>query len=182
MLLVITAGTEEQILEQIARQLASPGDQLPEPPLAPIPLSDKADYTTVPRVTIRISAGATGYAIDFIADEGAEPVVKPTGWFRRHGYRPEMIVAITVTNGSMEPNYHAGDVVLVDRANTELRDGAPVAANFEGEPVLIRLQRDAGQWWLTSDNPDKARYPRKLCSDGVTIIGRVILKETENAL
>lgn len=178
LLLAITPGSPSEILRQVHMQLEHPG-QMPWG-ADDIPLKRTPDFFPVQRVTIKVSAGATGYAIDFIHDEGGEPVMRPAAWFRRHGFRPEKVIAVAVINGSMEPNYQSGDVLLVDTENTELKDGAPVVANFEGEPVVKRLQRDAGQWWLTSDNPDKARYPRKLCGDGVTIVGRVVWRETEH--
>ncbi len=168
-------------LDERSFLFAVPGDSLRnERPAHAEVLIDRASHFPVRRVTIKVSGGATGYAIDFIQDEDGEPVLRPTSWFRRHGYRPEKLIAMAVINGSMEPNYQSGDVLLVDTENTELKDGAPVVANFEGEPVLKRMQRDAGQWWLTSDNPDKARYPRKLFSECVTIVGRVVWMETEH--
>jgi hypothetical protein len=40
--------------------------------------------------------------------------------------------------------------------------------------------RDTGQWWLTSDNPDQRRYPRKACDDSVVLLGRIVHKQSEH--
>ena len=59
-------------------------------------------------------------------------------------------------------------------------DGEVFAFNFEGEPVVKRLQRDSATWWMASDNPDQRRYPRKECSDAHCIIlGRVVHRQSE---
>lgn len=59
-------------------------------------------------------------------------------------------------------------------------DGDVFAANYEGELVIKRLVRDAGQWWRCSDNPDPMRYPRKVCGKSVLLIGRVVHKRSEH--
>jgi SOS-response transcriptional repressor LexA len=46
--------------------------------------------------------------------------------------------------------------------------------------VIKRLARDAGDWWLTSDNPDQRKYHRKVCrGEACIVIGRVVRKESE---
>ncbi len=143
-----------------------------------IQLEANADFPAIPKVRFKLSAGATGFAVEHIED-GSDPIVFRRQWFESRGYRPEKLFAVAVMNGSMEPTLFAGDLVVVNTEDTSLKDGAVVAANFEGEPVVKRLQRDEGQWWLASDNPDKRRYPRKLCTPNVTIIGRVVHKQSE---
>ena len=59
-------------------------------------------------------------------------------------------------------------------------DGSVYAFNDEGEAVVKRLSRDAGQWWLTSDNSDQRKYHRKLCNKGdCLVIGKVVRKESD---
>jgi phage repressor protein C with HTH and peptisase S24 domain len=41
------------------------------------------------------------------------------------------------------------------------------------------MKRDAGQWFLSSDNANKTRYPDKLCDEHAQLIGRVIYKQSE---
>ena len=41
-----------------------------------------------------------------------------------------------------------GDTVVINTAQAEPKDGAVFAVNYEGQLVIKRLVRDAGQWWL----------------------------------
>jgi hypothetical protein len=69
--------------------------------------------------------------------------------------------------------------VIKELANTTEKDGKVFAANYEGEAVIKRLRRNAGQWRLYSDNPDQARHPPKLCTEDVRLTGRVVYKQSE---
>ena len=80
----------------------------------------------------------------------------------------------------MEPTLFDDDVVVVNTEDTEPKDGEVFAINYEGEPVIKRLVRDASTWWLSSDNPDQRRYPRKECMDPhCIIVGRVVHRQSE---
>jgi phage repressor protein C with HTH and peptisase S24 domain len=77
------------------------------------------------------------------------------------------------------PNLYEGDLIVINTQQTEPRDGLAFVASYEGEIVVKRLLRDAGNWWLTSDNPDQRRYPRKVCDEHTQIIGEVVYRQTE---
>lgn len=145
---------------------------------APINLEDNSDYPAIRRVRFKLSAGASGFAVDFIGQDDA-PIVFRRDWFQARGFKPEQLFAVRVYNGSMEPGIYDGDVVVVNTGDTAPKDGEAFAVNFEGEMVVKRLIRDAGQWWLASDNPDQRRYPRKVCDERVFIIGRIVHKQSE---
>jgi phage repressor protein C with HTH and peptisase S24 domain len=168
----IETGTGEMLLSHRSEAL------LPGVPPVEVTLEENQEFPAIQKVRFKLSAGATGFAVEHIED-GSDPIVFRRQWFESRGYRPEKLFAVAVTNGSMEPTLFAGDLVVVNTEDTTLKDGAVVAANFEGEPVVKRMQRDEGQWWLASDNPDKRRYPRKLCTPEVKIIGRVVHKQSE---
>ena len=89
------------------------------------------------------------------------------------------LLALKVQGASMETGLYDGDTVVVNLADTTPLDGEVFAFNFEGECVIKRLKRDAGEWWLTSDNPDKRRFPDKRCTDGVQVLGRIVFKQSE---
>jgi Predicted transcriptional regulator len=77
------------------------------------------------------------------------------------------------------PGLNNGDTVLIDTSRTQPKDGRVFAINYEGELVIKRLMRDAGNWWLSSDNTDKTRYPNKLCAGDVClIIGECVHKQS----
>ncbi|HEX8602164.1 MAG TPA: S24 family peptidase [Pseudoduganella sp.] len=132
------------------------------------------------RVRLRLSAGIVGFAVEPDEEAGASFGVE-TDWLARNRFDPDDLLALEVTGESMEPRLYKGDLVVVNTADKAPADGQVFAVNYEGETVVKRLTRDAGNWWLTSDNPDGRRFPRKLC-DGVTclLIGRVVLKKSEN--
>jgi phage repressor protein C with HTH and peptisase S24 domain len=69
---------------------------------------------------------------------------------------------------------------VINTADITPADGEVFAVNYEGEAVVKRMVRDAGEWWLSSDNPDQRRYSRKLCAgDACIIIGRIVHKQSE---
>lgn len=144
----------------------------------PISLDNNGDYPTVRRVRFKLSAGASGFGIEYIDNDGP-PIVFQKSWFISRGYNPAKLFATKVANGSMETGLFDGDTVVVNTESTKPKDGVVFAANFEGELVIKRLVRDSGQWWLSSDNPDQRRYPRKLCDENVFIIGEIVHKQSE---
>lgn len=148
-----------------------------EPPQA-IDLEDNPDFPSVRRVKFKLSAGATGFAVDYEDQEGA-PIVFRRAWLASKGLHAEKLFAVAVSNGSMEPGLYDGDTVVVNTDSPQPKDGVVFAVNYEGEMVIKRLVRDAGQWWLSSDNPDARRYPRKLCDEHCVIIGEVVHKQSE---
>jgi Predicted transcriptional regulator len=100
-------------------------------------------------------------------------------WLASESLKPESLVACKMTGDSMMPGLNNGDTVLIDTSRTQPKDGRVFAINYEGELVIKRLMRDAGNWWLSSDNTDKTRYPNKLCAGDVClIIGECVHKQS----
>lgn len=143
-----------------------------------IDLENNPDYPTIRRVQFKLSAGASGFSVDYRGDLGP-PIPFPKAWYERKGLTPSKLFATTVSNGSMEPGLFDGDTVVVNTAGNEPKDGRVFAVNYEGELVIKRLVRDDGQWWLSSDNPDQRRYPRKVCHEGVVLLGEIVHKQSE---
>jgi len=140
---------------------------------------DDDGFVQIPMVKLRLSAGITGYQTEPERRDGGTLGMRRT-WLERNQYNPVHLIAIYVKGESMEPSLYAGDIVVINTLDTKLVDGAVYAFNYEGEAVVKRLARDAGQWWLTSDNVDKGKYHRKLCQGGECIvIGRVVRKESD---
>lgn len=143
-----------------------------------IDLENNEDFPAVRRVKFKLSAGASGFAVDYRDQDGA-PIVFRRTWLASKGLLAEKLFAVSVANGSMEPGLYDGDTVVVNTDSTTPKDGVVFAVNYEGEMVIKRLVRDAGQWWLASDNPDQRRYPRKLCDEHCIVIGEVVHKQSE---
>ena len=78
----------------------------------------------------------------------------------------------------MVPRLNPGDLIVVNTAQTQPKQGTAFLVSFEGEVVVKRMVRDDGQWWLTSDNQDQRRYPRVRCNGETEIIGEVVSLQT----
>lgn len=152
--------------------------QSPAPAL--IDLDNNPEYPAVRRVNIKASAGLGGYAVEYDSADDGPPIVFRADWFKTHGYRPDRLLALRVAGQSMEPSLYDGDLIVVNTAQTQPQDGRAFAVLYEGAATVKRLVRDAGAWWLDSDNADKRAYPRKACTDDTTIIvGMVVYKQSE---
>lgn len=138
-----------------------------------------AGVTHIKKVKLRLSAGIMGYQVEPENYEGTTLTV-PSAWIESRGYASEKLIAIRVRGESMEPTLYADDLVIINTADTVVVDGQVYAVNYEGEAVIKRLTRDAGRWWLTSDNSDQRKYHRKSCEGNECIIvGRVVKRESE---
>ena len=154
-------------LDQVTEDHASHDDEVPE------------HFVPVRRGTLRLSCGVAGFAIELENGE-RQPLFFRREWFVTRGFNPERLLALRVTGASMEPGLFDGDTVVVNLADANPVDGEAFAVNYEGELVIKRMRRDAGEWWLSSDNSDKRRFPDKRCAgDGIEILGRIVYKSSE---
>jgi phage repressor protein C with HTH and peptisase S24 domain len=144
----------------------------------PIYLVNNPEFPAIRRVSLRLEAGINGFGVEAEPEDGA-PIVFRQEWFVQNGYKPEKLFALRVHGSSMEPGLFDGDTVVVNTAQSEPVDGSVFAINYEGEAVIKRMVRDAGHWWLSSDNPDASRYPRKLANGTAIVIGQVVHKQSE---
>jgi hypothetical protein len=141
--------------------------------------NDDAEFVQIQMVKLRLSAGITGFQTEPEQRDGGTLGLRRS-WIERHQLRPEHLIAIVVKGESMEPSLYEDDIVIVNTLDTKPVDGAVYAFNYEGEAVVKRLTRDAGQWWLTSDNPNQRKYYRKQCKGSeCLVIGRVLRKESD---
>ena len=146
----------------------------------PVELENNPSYQAIRRVRLNLQAGITGFSIDPLEDDG-RPIFFSADWLRSRDYKPEALIALKVAGESMEPGLYAGDMVVINTFDITPVDGQVFAINYEGESVIKRMVRNAGAWWLHSDNPDQRRFPTKECSgDGCIVIGKVIYKQSEN--
>lgn len=155
----------------VARLLGMSIGEMVDSDSTPVETPENAGFVPIRRVLFKLSAGTSGFAVDFLDNGDGEPLFFRSEWFKKRGFNPSKCYAMPVTGESMEPELRAGDVVVVNTGATDPVDGAVFAVNYEGSPVIKRLVRDAGNWWLQSDNQDQRRYARKVCDDGVFIIG-----------
>lgn len=136
------------------------------------------DYLPVKMASFHLQAGVVGYSIEYL-EESKPPIFFRENWFIENRYKPEHVVACQVKGDSMEPKLFARDIVIINLADTKPVDGKVFAVNYEGELVIKRMIREAGQWYLQSDNPDKTRHPNKLCAgDFCIILGKVVYRQS----
>jgi phage repressor protein C with HTH and peptisase S24 domain len=140
---------------------------------------DDAEFVRIPLVKLCLSAGITSFQTEPDVSDGTTLSLS-AAWVERNNFNTAHLIAIRVKGGSMEPTIYEGDTVVIHTADKRPVDGAVFAVNYEGESVIKRFSRDAGEWWLTSDNSDQRRYPRKICrGDSCLIIGRIVRKESD---
>ncbi|WP_257638201.1 LexA family transcriptional regulator [Janthinobacterium sp. UMAB-56] len=138
------------------------------------------NYYDIPLVTLRLQAGITGFQTDVDSSEGSSIPI-PKFWADRRAYNPNRLLAIKVKGQSMEPTLFEDDIVFINLDDKAPADNAVFAVNYDGEAVVKRMSRDAGQWWLMSDNSDQRKYYRRACRGAECIvIGRIVRRESEN--
>lgn len=146
----------------------------------PIHFYDEDDpgFVKIPKVKLRLSAGIQGFQTEPETYDGSTLSVHQS-WIDRNGFYRENLMAIRVKGESMEPTLYEDDLVIINLADKKLVDGQVFAINYEGEAVIKRTVREAGQWYLTSDNPSP-RFGRRTCQGAECIvIGKVVKREGE---
>lgn len=141
--------------------------------------NEDSEFVQIAMVKLRLSAGITGFQTEPEGRDGGTLGIR-RNWIERHNLSAAHLIAILVKGESMEPSLYEDDIVIINTLDKKPVDGAVYAVNYEGEAVVKRLARDAGQWWLTSDNADQRKYHRKLCQgNACLVIGRVVRKESD---
>jgi len=177
-------SSSSKFTAEIARALGvSVSDLLDEAYATPIKeevsLINNDEYPSIKRVNLKLSAGIVGFGIDYDVEDKT-PIVMQREWFKSRGFKPENLLATKVKGDSMQPGLYEGDTVVINTADHTPLDGQVYAINYEGEMLIKRMVRDAGVWWLSSDNQDQRKHPRKECnSDLCLIIGKVVHKQSE---
>jgi phage repressor protein C with HTH and peptisase S24 domain len=156
---------------------------MPEPDIDQLFISStslQADTAAVAvrirKVRVRFHATTTEFAVHPDEKTGGE-IYLGKEWLQACGYDEQMLIALAMTGESMAPGLYAGDILIVNLADRQPGDGEVFVLAYEGTVLVRRLVRDAGSWWLCSDNSEQRRFPRKQhSSDQCRIIGRVVYK------
>lgn len=143
-----------------------------------IVVDDDSEFIPIKRVNLKISAGISGFAVEELNGD-RPPIFFRRDWIDRKGLNTKSLFAIVVRGESMEPSLYDGDLVVINSDDKRQVEGEVFAFNYDGEVVIKRLHREAGLWYLASDNQDKRRYPNKLCHEQCLMLGRIIYKQSE---
>lgn len=100
-------------------------------------------------------------------------------WIKRRHLDQKMLNVIEVRGDSMEPKLAAGDLILIDRAQTEPTDGNTYVVRLGEELVVKNMQRiDRETISLISNNtiypPRQVRAVDIGPTEEVDIVGRVV--------
>jgi phage repressor protein C with HTH and peptisase S24 domain len=139
----------------------------------------EADFIRVPLVTaVQLHGGQPGFVADEDQIESAELIVSRR-WIDEKRLNADQLYAIKVTGDSMYPTIKRGNTVVINAGDRKPVDGEYFAVHSEGSPLIKRLERDGGIWYLASDNP-APKYRRRAVEDPeTTIIGRMVKLEQD---
>jgi len=165
----------EQVLE-IARLtgLEFPGIAMIERAVGDNP-EDRYEFAIRVHGTV-LSAGNGGSSWEHEEIDGSHAFTRD--WLQRKRLNIDQCRVLTVDGDSMQPELKDGYVVLIDLSDClPIKSGKVYAICIEGEMRIKRLFRQAdGSLRISSDNPDKVRYPDEVVApqhlDRVKIIGR----------
>ncbi|SDT52213.1 S24 family peptidase [Pseudomonas prosekii] len=140
-------------------------------------LEDEPGYTGVMQLTAR---GSTGDGEDNPHVEIRGVMAFKSAWLRANNLSQRHLDVIYADGHSMEPTINDGDVLLIDEAKIEPKDGHVFAMQSASKGTIVKrlVKSDFDGWIIRSDNPDKTRYGDETLRDGeineVRIIGRVV--------
>ena len=134
------------------------------------------DFTFIDQYDARAAAGS-GYENTHVILRST--LAFKTEWLRAKGVKAQNLKVIYAHGDSMWPTITDHDVLLMDKSRIEPADGQVfVMGNLEGNIVKRLIRSDSDCWIISSDNPDKSKYPDQELSDEEInehrILGRVI--------
>lgn len=164
----------------IAVEIKAPKNAAPIEAKGPISLVDNPAFAVIPMVKMKLrTTGAVGYEIEFLEEEANAPIVFHRDWLRSRKLDPSRLYALRVESDAMEPSLYEGDTVVINTESIKPAEGRVFAIDYEGDLLLRRLHRDAGEWWLRADHPTKTRHPDKRLHDDIRLIGEIVHRHSD---
>ena len=132
-----------------------------------------ADFVHIKRFDVEASAGH-GVHVSTETSSGSYGFNRK--WLERRGLAEKHLSVIAIRGDSMEPDLYDHDLILMDEAQTALKDGHIYVVRYSDGLYVKRIQfLPEGQVHLTSRNssypPIAVKHPE---ADGLKIIGRVV--------
>ena len=138
-----------------------------------------SSYEKIAVSNIRLSAGVSGMELQITEKSDIEPVFYQKAWLKKKGFKAERLIRTPVSGSSMEPALFSDDLVLINRDSTQPKNGLVFALNVEGEPLIKRIRKRDGVWWITSDNQAHSNSDLPLESTS-QIIGEIVEKSSNH--
>lgn len=140
---------------------------------------DGSRFATVARHEASASAG--GGFVNFDEDPIDHLAFSKT-WLMQNGIQPGASILINARGQSMEPSIYDGDLVMIDRRKSEVRNGRIYVYNDPADGTRVkRLEVVPGHAIIVrSDNPDQKEFPPEYHTGGAmnaiaqNIIGEVV--------
>tara|TARA_R110002049_G_scaffold73362_2_gene189740 strand:- start:5883 stop:6632 length:750 start_codon:yes stop_codon:yes gene_type:complete len=132
-----------------------------------------SDFAFIERFDVSLSAGP-GYNGDNA--QKLAPVAFHRDYLAELGLVAEKCVVCTVRGDSMEPELSEGDLVLLDRRQSDLRDGQVYGiVDIEGDTRIKKIELIDDGLLLRSENPDYSTELRQgMDANRVKIIGMLV--------
>lgn len=146
---------------------------------------DPLTSARIPVIDIQVAGGPGSPVPEFV--EILHPITFQLSWINAERLHPENLKVVEVSGDSMEPILHNGEKVLIDISKTTVRNDRVFVIAYNNEARIKRLFLQAdGRLRITSDNPNKTRYPDEFI-DGeemnrVKIIGQAVHKMGKGGL
>lgn len=131
-------------------------------------------FVLVPRYDVAASMG-NGSVIH--SEQVVDHLAFREEWVRTElSANPKNLLLISAIGDSMEPELRAGDLLLVDRSNTAVKQDAIYAFSTNGELRVKRMQlKIDGSLIVKSDNPQyESEHLTPDQAAGLRIVGRVV--------
>lgn len=132
--------------------------------------------THVPLYDVKFCCGDGVGAFEFEELKKTLPFDKT--FFDRRGVKPDDVKLLYATGDSMSPWVQDGDAVAIDTSDTLPKDGEPYALFLDGDRMIKRIYREAGNTLILSS--DNKAYRDKTVTeengDSLIIIGRVFYR------
>lgn len=134
-----------------------------------------SEFVQISKFTVSASAG-NGARND--TEDSAGHYAFSRRWIKRRGLNPDSLAVIMVTGDSMEPKLRDNDLILLDRDQTEVRDGKTYVVRLGNELVVKNIQH-LGHNQITLLSANTFYPPRTIDlpegdSGTIQIIGRVV--------
>lgn len=137
----------------------------------------EAKFVGIRMLTRQVYLGIDGVDCDWEYEDEVS-LSLPLDWIRSKQLLPADLFAFRATGQSMYPTIQDGTIIVANKSDTLPVDGKLFAVNHNGRPVVKRMEREGGIWYLASDNT-LPEYKRRAVDNDSRIIGRVLRMEMD---